>query len=201
MKFKIAFLLLGNILGIIIIFYFLDLLGISNIYSSFKKKSKLENKATLTLGNYSRPGDVDFLEKSERKKMLESFKIREIELEKKESQLNNLQADLKKEIERVSIEKNNLTKQKAKIKKETDEGTSYQKKVEKLATIYYQMPPQNAVERILELNDDLLILDILKEMDNYASLNNLQSTVPFLYSLMPKEEAARLLKKSTVSVN
>lgn len=202
MNLRTAVLVLANFLGVIVILYFLDFFGVTNLYNTIKTRSFLKTQEeVIAQDGFTRSIDKDYIEEAERNKMLESFRIREIEIAKKEMSLSNLQRDLQREKEEMETEKENFQKQREKIKRELENKESYEKKIENLSLVYYNMPPENAVERILELKDDLLIIDVLKEMDRYASTQNKQSIVPFLYSLMPKEDASRLLKKSTVSLN
>ena len=203
MKFRLFVLIFANIVGLVVIAYFLEIFGISNVYSKIKNSSGLGGTQASYAENNSdvRSGDLEILEEAEKNKLIESFRIKEIELSRKETSLSNLAVELEKKQGNLEIEKNNIEKQKKRIEKERLEKITYQKKVENLAKIYYNMPTKNAMERILELKDDLLILDVLKEMDAYAIKKEQQSVVPFIYSLMPKEDASRLLKKSTVSVN
>ena len=49
------------------------------------------------------------------------------------------------------------------------------------------------------LKDDILILKVLVAMDAYADSVGKGRMVSYLYSLIPKDDAARLMRKSTIT--
>ena len=196
MRIKIITLLLTNALAVVVILYFIDYLGISDIYSKAREK---------LIGERSQPIEVDttvkaltLIEKEEEKKLLESFNIRETELQGWEATLKQNEEDLKaKELE-LKQERQRLKLQRQKLAAEEDKKEAYDVKVQKLAEKFFNIPPEKAVERILALEDDLLILDILKAMDEYSLRTAQPNIVPYLFSLMPPEDSARLDKKYTL---
>ena len=194
MRGKILALLFANILAVGVILYFLDYLGVSDIYSQIS--GTIIGKSTATIDSTARA--LTLIEKEEEEKLLSSFAIRETELQKWEDRLKQNEEDLKaKELE-LDQERQNLKLQRQKLQDEKNKKESYELKVSLLSQKFFQMPPEKAVERILALKDDLLIIDILQSLDSYAQLTEQPSIVPYLFSLMPPEDSARLDKKYTL---
>ena len=195
MKLRAFFLLSAIFFALFIIFYLFDLLEITDTYSRFKK-TWIEQDITAE-GRVSGE-DLTLLEREEQAKLTESFNIREAELKKKELEFAQEKMELAGRLQQVLEAEKALEKQKKRLEKQEEEIKNRQAMVKDLAEKFANMPPERAVERILEIKDDLLILDTLKEIDAYFALNGQVSSVPYLYALMPKEDAARLLRKSTV---
>ena len=195
MKFRIFLLTLANIIAILILLYILEFAGVINYYSRIKKTVN-----SVVLGKkIMRSEDMNLVEKMEINKAVESLYMKQSDLSKKEKDLDEREKKIVTGEEEVNNEKKMIEKKKQKMKEDEQLKTEYKVKVQDLANKYYNMPPDKSVERIVELKDDILILDIFKEMDAIAAGKGQNSIVPYLYSLMDKETAARLLRKSTVS--
>ncbi|MBN8218663.1 MAG: hypothetical protein J0L75_18630 [Spirochaetes bacterium] len=195
MRGRIFLLILANLLAVFIVLFFLDWFDIWNGYTRLLASvGKVAFRSSIV-----RSEDVSLLEREEQAKLMESFNIREADLKKYESSLKSREDDLTKKSAALVGERESLEAQKKKIAGDKATTVAYDKKVAELSDRLYNMPPDKAVERLLELKDDLLILDVLKGIDAVAASKSQASVVPYLYSLMPKEDAARLLRLSTIN--
>ena len=110
-------------------------------------------------------------------------------LEKRELELKETEAKLMEETKRLEEEKKVLSER-------LREYDNYRENIEKQASYFVSMPPQAAVERLAEL-DDLLVIDILRQIDRHAEGEGRQSVVPYFLSIMNPERAAEIQRKMT----
>lgn len=195
MRIRILLYTLANILAIVLALYILDVInvykGFSQALGVFRSEPEIERPLEQN--------DINLLRQAETAKVLESFDIREADLEKKEIEITEKAEAVEKDLQVLSEEQKRLQAQKEQEEREKAAAEAYALKVRNLADRFYNMPPDKSSERLLELKDDLLILDTLEEMDAIAAERGQASIVPYIYSIMPAEDASRLLKKSTVS--
>ncbi len=196
MKAKIFLLTTANILAVIIILFFLDYFGVSDLYSTISNSiSGLFTAAKTERSDES----IKLLERDELEKVYESFRMREADLQEKATNLNTLAEKLAKEKTMLEQEKKSLENTRESFEQSKKDHRSREQMVLNLANKFANMPPEKAVERILELDNDVLILDVMDGIDEVMAEKGQNSIVPYLYSLMPKEDASRLMKKSTVT--
>ena len=193
-------LIVGNLLAILVLLFFFDAFGVLDTYSVVKDRlfTLVPNPTNPTIEELER--ELQLQNEERQQKILLMLEQREELLSKREEAVKMAEATLQQETEAVAKERENIIAQKEQLEIEKQEAESYNNKVVNLANRFYDMPPESASERILELSDDLLIIDVLSEMDQVAVTRGQQSVVPFLFSLMPKEDAARILRKSTISL-
>jgi seryl-tRNA synthetase len=153
-------------------------------------------------------GRIPFLRQTYAVKIEDRYLLERSELDKKwqvldEKSRNFLQdkKKLEEDARNVSIEKENIEKEKENVKNMIDtfekmkaEKEAYENRVDKVAEQIENMDPKFAV-RILEKQDDLLIVDILKKIDARALDKGGGSTVPYLLQLMDPEQSARIQRK------
>jgi len=196
LKAKIFLLTTANILAVIIILFFLDYFGVSDLYSTISNSiSGLFTAAKTERSDES----IKLLERDELEKVYESFRMREADLQEKATNLNTLAEKLAKEKTMLEQEKKSLENTRESFEQSKKDHRSREQMVLNLANKFANMPPEKAVERILELDNDVLILDVMDGIDEVMAEKGQNSIVPYLYSLMPKEDASRLMKKSTVT--
>lgn len=185
---RIVFLLLINIGVITLALYLLDFLQILDYRMIFAEFPLLKEQYT------PRIEDPYLLEKVELEKkwQLLEEKIKGLEEEKKK---------IEKEIRDINIEKQNIAQEKENIKnmisefeRAQSEKESYSKRLDSLAEYIENMPPLDAV-KIIEKQEDLMIIDLFKRMDERAKKTGRQSIVPYLISKMDPEQAARIQRK------
>lgn len=133
----------------------------------------------------------EFLGKKEQ--VLEA-KIREIELrahelDEKELSLIEMETKLLEEAKRLEEEKKVLSEKQR-------EYDNYRENIKRQAEYFVSMPPQAAVERLSKM-DDLLVIDILRQIDRNAKETGTLSVVPYYLSLMDPEKAVSVQRKMT----
>jgi flagellar protein FlbB len=111
------------------------------------------------------------------------------DLEQKELELNELEAKLTEEMKRLEEEKKVLSEK-------LSEYDNYRENIAKQAEYFTSMPPDAAVERLAKL-DDLLVIDILRQIDRTAEEEGRLSVVPYFLSLMDPTKAAVIQRKMT----
>ncbi|MCX7821604.1 MAG: hypothetical protein N2258_08035 [Brevinematales bacterium] len=185
---RIVFLLLINLGVITLALYLLDFLQILDYRMIFAEMPLLKEQYT------PRIEDPYLLEKVELEKKWQVLeeKIKGLEEEKKK---------IEKELRDINIEKENIAQEKENIKnmisefeRAQSEKESYSKRLDSLAEYIENMPPLDAV-KIIEKQEDLMIIDLFKRMDERAKKAGRQSIVPYLISKMDPEQAARIQRK------
>lgn len=121
-------------------------------------------------------------------------KTRELEntmktLDEKELDLKEGEAKLKEEADRIEEEKKVFSQK-------LREYDNYRENIRIQAKYFTSMPPKAAVERLSEM-DDLLVIDILRQIDRDAQETGKPSIVPFYLSLMEPKKAATVQRKMT----
>ena len=101
------------------------------------------------------------------------------------------ESEIKLEEDLVSLEE-----EKKLLSEKLREYDNYRENIRKQADYFTAMPPQAAVERLSQL-DDLLAIDILRQIDSEAVEEGRMSMVPYYLSLMDPEKAATLQRKMT----
>ncbi|QJR22008.1 hypothetical protein BREVNS_1258 [Brevinematales bacterium NS] len=185
---RILFLLLINLGLVILSIYFLDMLEILDYRQIFSQ--------------------IPFLRESFVVKIENPFLLEKLELEKKwlllEEKQRNLD-DAKREMEKAFLmitqkqeelaqEKENIQNMIAQFELAKQNQATYEKRVEEIATQIENMPPQSAV-KILEKQEDEMLIDILRMMEKRAQTAGKRSLVPYLLSLMDPEQSARIQRK------
>lgn len=111
------------------------------------------------------------------------------ELEALELTLEEREAKLEEEAKRLEEEKNLLSEKQR-------EYDNYKDGIRKQAEYFTGMPPEAAVERLAQM-DDLLVIDILRQIDRNAEESGTLSIVPYFLSLMNPEKAVAIQRKMT----
>jgi len=151
---------------------------------------------------------VPFLRETYAARIEDPYLLEKVELEKKwqilDERTRNFEEEKKKledEARQIALERENLEKEKNNVKsmienfeKMKSDRESYEKRVDNIASQIESMRPESAV-KILEKQDDMLIIDIFKRIDAHAQSAGRQSIVPYLLSLMDSEQAARIQRK------
>ena len=151
-----------------------------------------------------------FLQRGEQLLEDDEFLLERASIEKTEQRLVDVERDLEKRERELEDQKLLLSEQEAKLSEEAKrleeqekvlseaqrQYDNYKDNVRKQAEYFVSMPPQEAVERLQKL-EDLLIVDILREMDRNAEEAGTQSIVPYFLSLMDAERAASVQRKMT----
>lgn len=130
--------------------------------------------------------------KEEIAKRIEWEKIKEYERKLKEKELQ-----LKEKEQSLEEYEKRLKAKEKEIDKKYKEKESYKQKIQLQAKYFVSMPPEDAVKR-LEKMEDLLVIDILKEIEAQAAAEGKQSLVPYFLKLMNPDRATEIQRKMTV---
>ncbi len=133
----------------------------------------------------------EFLGKKEQ--VLEA-KVRGLELQAQE--LNDKQLLLIERETKLSEEAKRLEDEKKVLSEKQREYDNYRENIKKQAEYFVSMPPEAAVERLSKM-DDLLVIDILRQIDRNAEETGTLSIVPYYLSLMDPEKAVSVQRKMT----
>ncbi len=200
---RIGILLVAIGLGGLVLLFFIEQQLFITAYSSLKSNLPaflVSQPKQEPSQSAERARELQLLAEEERAKLQESFFLRESGLAAKEAMLLVLEQELQTERTNLITEREELLKIRERADTLAAEAASYDKKIQELAERFYNMPPQAAAPRIVALEDDILIIDVLAAMDLVAAENDQLSIVPFLLSLMPAEVSARIMKKATVEL-
>ncbi|BCR21724.1 flagellar protein [Borrelia sp. HM] len=117
-------------------------------------------------------------------------KLRE-ELKKREESLNKFEAELNQKQKDLDLKQKIIDDI---VNKYKDEDKNFVQ-----AALYLiNMPPQDAVKRLEELNDEIAI-SYMRKVEDIAKKEGRSSIVPYWLSLMDSKKAAVLIRKMSVS--
>ncbi|AHH12306.1 FlbB protein [Borrelia hermsii YBT] len=117
-------------------------------------------------------------------------KLRE-ELKKREDSLNKLEAELNQKQKDLDLKQKVVNDI---VNKYKDEDANFAQ-----AALYLiNMPPEDAVKRLEELNDEIAI-SYMRKVEDIAKKEGRASIVPYWLSLMDSKKAAVLIRKMSVS--
>ncbi len=133
----------------------------------------------------------EFIGKKEEVLLAKTMELedRKQEIEERELTLSETEARLREETKRLEEEKKVLSEK-------LREYDNYRENIRKQAEYFTSMPPESAVERLTQL-DDLLVIDILRQIDKDAEEEGRLSIVPYFLSLMDPSKAAVIQRKMT----
>ena len=140
---------------------------------------------------------VPFVKDSYSIKIENPYLLKELELNKKEQEMSNLVVMRKSnevELENIALEKDKVQNMIDNIEKTKAEEAAYTKRIEEIAIQLESLPPANAA-RIIEKQDDLLIIDVFRMIDQRAEEAGSQSVVPGILQQMDPEQLARIQRK------
>ncbi len=151
---------------------------------------------------------VPFIRQAYTVKIEDPYLLEKLELQKKEEildeKIRNFESDrnkLEEDSRKLAIDKENVAKERENTRNMIDnfekakaERESYDRRVDAVAQQIENMPPVSSV-KILEKQDDMMIIDILKRMEARAAAAGQQSLVPLLLSRMDPEQSARIQRK------
>lgn len=174
--------------------YWFDRLGMvdyKNFVGPFKKYLPVFMKRGVDVSEEPMLLEEEFLNK--REDMLLA-RAKEIELEKLSLEQRSL--ELQETEAKLTEEANRLEEEKKVLSEKLREYDNYKENIKKQAEYLTNMPPPAAVERISRL-EDLLAIDILRQIDKEAEEEGRVSVVPYFLSLMDPDRAATLQRKMT----
>ena len=127
-------------------------------------------------------------------KRLESIDLRSQELDlieenlgRKEGEILQMSQELEDRLASVEERERTFTE----LLRQTDERDS---NIDQIARYINGMPPKNAVQNLLAM-DDQDIIDILRKVESIAAQEDKGSSVAYWFSLMPADRAAEIQRK------
>jgi flagellar protein FlbB len=191
---KVFFLLLLIIVIILGGIYWFDHLGLIDY-------KKIIGPLGQYLPSFMQRGEVVqddpyLLERELLNKQEEVLTARYDELETRTSELEQKELELKEIESKLTEESKRLDEEKKVLSEKQSEYDNYRENIAKQAEYFTSMPPGAAVERLAQL-DDLLVIDILRQIDRTAEEEGRLSVVPYFLSLMDPKKAAEIQRKMT----
>lgn len=189
---KLRFYLLLNVMLVIMALFLFDLMGILNIRRIFLPVvSSLPLVGKLAIENVE---DPLLLNREEKKKEEYSLSVWEDKLKEREKTIAAKEAELKSKEESLASEREEIQLMVAEFEKSKNEYANYKKNVIQQAIYIESMPPKEAVARLKEM-DDMIVIDIFREMERRAQSEGRNSIVPYLLSLLEPKRASVIQKK------
>jgi flagellar protein FlbB len=140
--------------------------------------------------------DQFLLDKEFIRKQQEMMDERERELDLARADLETRDLALKELEAKLGEEAKRLEEEKKVLSEKIGAYDNYKDNVRKQAQYFTSMPPKAAVDRLAKL-DELLAIDILRQIDRTAEEQGKASIVPYFLSLMDPEKAASIQRKMT----
>jgi flagellar protein FlbB len=191
---KILFLLLLILVIILAGIYWFDHLGVIDYRRLI---GPVEEHLPAFLRRGERVGESPLLlEKEFVEKQAQILDARQQELEERGRELDARARELQELEARLQEEAQRLQEEEKVLSQKQTAYDNYTDNVRKQAEYLISMQPEDAVERLSRLND-LLIIDILREVDRIAEETGGLSMVPVYLSLMEPEKAAAVQRKMT----
>ena len=194
LKFVTQILLLLILILILLIggslwFDYLGLLNVKEILAPATKMvgisapEKIENEDDLLL-----------LERERLTKREDALRLQEEALVTRTDDLEKMEAEVQQKLEMLEEKEKALAEQEKSFNERVKQYENKKANLRQSAEYFTGMPPQRAVERLLEMEDQDII-DILRTTEEMAEESGESSVVAFWLSLMPSDRAAQISRK------
>lgn len=135
------------------------------------------------------------LEKEELRKQWNVLNLKEKQLTVKLEQLRKTNSRLQDKEKRLLDLSKQMKDREKKLKQLSISKLKREARIRAVANQLINMPPERSVARLEQQKDDLLVIEILRMMDQIFTEQGKQSLVPYLLSLMDKKRAAVIQRK------
>lgn len=180
---KIIFALLLNCFLFLILVFILDITGTISMESFLSSFGVSDEEGIKIEDRY-------LLEREEMQKQWLSLQLKEDEYaQNMETLKSNDQRLQDKEDQLIAFEKQ-LNEREKKTAEDKAADVRRSERIAQVANQLMNMPPQQAVERLEQQTDDLLVIDILNAINTLSEAQGRRTVVPYYISLMSKERAA-----------
>lgn len=166
--------------------FWLDHIGLLDLQSKFTKYKK-EPESVL----HASDDEPSLVEREEFDKEKQLINERIEDINRKEALILEKEKEIEAEKEKIAETRKGLDLEKKKFDDLKREHSGYKKNVKDIAFKMANMPPDDSV-RIMINWEDILIIDVLRQMDKDADEAGQPSITPFLITKMPKEKASRI---------
>ena len=157
-------------------FFFSQLVGIS-------APEKVENDE-----------DAVLLERERLLKREEALKLQQEALDSRSEEIAQMEAEVQQKLEMLEEKEKALAEREKSFNERVKQYENKRANLRQSAEYFTGMPPQKAVDRLLEMEDQDII-DILRTTERIARETGQGSLVAYWLSLMPSERAAQLSRK------
>ncbi|MCD6396161.1 MAG: flagellar protein FlbB [Spirochaetaceae bacterium] len=181
----IAVLFLGGLL-------WFDFLGIIDVKYRFAPVLKLIGIETPQ--KIENSDDMLLLDRERLDKQLQALDIRAEELDKRENEIALKEAEVKQKLETLTENEKSLVEREKSFNDRLKAYEDRDRNLRQSSAYFTGMPPGNAVERLLGM-DDQDIIDIFRTTELIAKEAGTDSIVSYWFSLMPSDRAAELNRK------
>lgn len=185
---RIFLMILIIILLLIVGFIILNNMGViegSDLLAPFYNLFGIQPKTTI---------DVDdplLLAKQRLAKDFDAISLREEELYRWQEELASTELEINQKTEELTESGKSLEEKEKSIKELEKEYDDSRERLVQMANQFTGMPPEEAVNIMLEM-DDLEVVDLLSTVEELAAQAGEISIVPYWFTLMPPERAARI---------
>jgi flagellar protein FlbB len=193
----------SNIIKIILLLLLIALLALGGLFwfdylGIINARERLA--PVLNTVGVSAPEEIEetgqplMLEQERLKKQRQALSLRTEELEQREEQIAEREREIQQKLESLEEQQKALEEREKSFNERVNQYENKRANLRQAAQYYTSMPPQDAVDRLLEM-DDQDVIDILRTVERRAQEQGEDSVVSFWLSLMPPDRAARLSRK------
>ena len=169
-----------------------DYLGLMNVKQIFAPATQLVGiSAPEKLEN---DDDALLLERERLLKREEAVKLQQEAIESRSEEIAEMEAEVQQKLELLEEKEKALAEQEKSFNERLKQYENRRANLRQSAEYFAGMPPQQAVDRLLEMEDQDII-DILRTSERLAQERGEGSLVAYWLSLMPSERAAQLSRK------
>jgi len=185
---KVVYLILMIVFIIIVGLFWMDYIGLINLGKIYHHYIVTEAPSVVDAAD----DEPSLIEREEFEKEKDKLLQRIEELDKREAKITEAEKVISKEKEKLEQLKKGLDQEKKALELEKKKYSGYKKNVMDLAKKIESIPPQDAVDIMVQW-EETLIIDVLRQIDQNAAREGRMSVSTYLLSLMPKEKASRVM--------
>jgi flagellar protein FlbB len=134
------------------------------------------------------------LEQERLKKQRTALELQTEELQQREEEIERQENEINQKLETLDEREKALEEREKSFNERVKQYENKRANLRQSAEYFTGMPPQDAVDRLLEM-DDQDVIDILRTVERMAQEAGEDSVVAFWLSLMPPDRAAQLSRK------
>lgn len=187
-KTKIIYIVIMILFIITIGLFWLDYIGLINIGKVYHQYIVKEAPSVVDAVD----DEPSLIEREEFEKEKDQLLQRIEELDKREAKIVEAEKAVAKEKERIAQMLKGLEQEKKAFDLEKKKHSGYTKNVIDLARKIENIPPQEAVDIMVQW-EETLIIDVLRQIDQNAQRAGTMSISTYLLTLMPREKAGRVM--------
>ena len=139
--------------------------------------------------------DLYLLEKERLSMQMESLALDREDLDRREQELARRESEQRQIVEELEAKEKDLEEREKSFNERQKVFENRRVSLEVTATYLTGMPPRDAVDIMLEYEDDMELIDIIRTADRLAEEAGEASISSYWLSLMPADTAQRLMRK------